>query len=94
MFEKYFSRRELLPQECKWAEQYFTTVENTEPSLEILDNLKQNMRLLALARELAMTEQELSDGAQQMLIELFDKSLSSDPCLRADSLSELALYHS
>jgi hypothetical protein len=94
MFEKYFSKRTSLPQECEWAERYFRTAKNTEPSLEVLDNLKQDKRLLALARELAIAEQELNDEAQQMLIDLFDKSLSSDPYLRTDNLSELAFYHS
>ena len=89
IFERYFSGMTPLPQEARWAEPYFERVGEGDVSKQVLDNLKQDDRLVVLASQLVMDETDLSDEAQQGLMEFFNKSLSVDPDLREGKLGDL-----
>ena len=89
IFERYFSGSVPLPSEACWAEHYFRQAAGSDRSKKILNDLKQDDNLVTLAAQLVTVETELTDEAQQGLTEYFNKSLPTDPNLRADKLGDL-----
>lgn len=89
IFERYFSGVAPLPSEACWAERYFRDAGGSDRSKKILNDLKRDDKLVTLASQLVAVETELTDEAQQGLTEYFNKSLPTDPDLRAHKLGDL-----
>ena len=89
MFEKYLSGIIPLPQEAYWAERYFQGKEERHLSKRILEDLKQEDKLVVLAQQLVMVEKDLDDDKKQTLEQFFSVSLTCNPDIREASLMQL-----
>jgi serine/threonine protein kinase len=65
LFERCLSGIVPLPSEAHWAESYFQGKEKRDLSKRILEDLKQGDRLVMLAKQLVMAENELSNDTKQ-----------------------------
>jgi serine/threonine protein kinase len=88
LFERYLSRVMPLPDEARWAEQYFQDKRQQGLSEHVLDNLKHNKKLEMLAQQLIRGERNVDNSIKQALERLFNESLSCDPESRILNLRE------
>jgi hypothetical protein len=88
LFEKCLSGIVPLPSEAHWAESYFQGKEKRDLSKRILEDLKQGDRLVMLAKQLVMAENELSNDTKQVLQQFFSMSLACDPNQRETDLKQ------
>jgi hypothetical protein len=88
LFEKCLSGIVPLPSEAHWAESYFQGKEKRDLSKRILEDLKQGDRLVMLAKQLVMAENELSNDTKQVLQQFFRMSLACDPNQRETDLKQ------
>jgi len=88
LFERCLSGIVPLPSEAHWAESYFQGKEKRDLSKRILEDLKQGDRLVMLAKQLVMAENELSNDTKQVLQQFFSMSLAFDPNQRETDLKQ------
>lgn len=74
LFEKYLSRITPLPREAQWADRYFQGKGKMNLSKTILNDLKQENKLVTLARQLVMGESDI-DGDKKRDLEGFFNAL-------------------
>jgi hypothetical protein len=86
MFEKYLSARVPLPQEALWAEKYFQNKGQKHLSKKVLESLKHEDKLVLLAQQLVMAEQDLDDVKKQALQQFLSVSLVCESDLREADL--------
>jgi serine/threonine protein kinase len=89
LFEKYLSGITPLPREAHWAERYFQGKVITHLSKKVIGELKQEDKLLMLAKQLILAERDLDAKNQQALAQFFDVSITCNPDLRKVDLREL-----
>jgi serine/threonine protein kinase len=88
LFERCLSGIVPLPSEAHWAESYFQGKEKRDLSKRILEDLKQGDRLVMLAKQLVMAENELSNDTKQVLQQFFSMSLACNPNQRETDLKQ------
>ena len=76
IFEKYLSGVVPFPEEAYWAREYAQGKEENDPSRAILEDLKQEDKLTALARQLLMADKILDDEKKGALGQFFSASLA------------------
>ena len=89
LFEKYLSRITSLPQEARWAKQYFDDKEERNPSLRVLDDLKQADELAMIAKQLVLAEGDIGNDERQALEQFFGTSLVCNSNKRVANLRVL-----
>lgn len=92
MFEQHLSGIAPLPQDMRWAGQYFLGKEDKHLSKRVLEGLKLEDKLGLFAQQLVMAEKDLDSDKRDALVHLFSTSLTSEPDRRARSLEHLLCY--